>query len=68
MVKNSPANAGDTDLIFGLGRFLGEGNYNSLQYSCLENSMDKRSLAGHRPWGHEEPDTTEKLKNNTCPR
>ena len=54
VVKNSPANAGDTGLIFGSGRFLGEGNYNSLQYSCLENSMGKRSLAGCRPWGHEE--------------
>ena len=43
MVKNMPAYAGDvTDvgLIPGLGRSLGEGNSNSLQYSCLESSMD----------------------------
>ena len=49
-------------MIFGSGRFPGEGNGNSLEYSCLENSMDKRSLAGHSPWGQEEVDTTEKLK------
>ena len=41
--KNSPANAGDlghTGLIPELGRSPGEGNGNSLQYSCLENPMD----------------------------
>ena len=40
VVKNLPVNAGDTDLIPGLGKSLGEGNGNSLQYSCLENPMD----------------------------
>ena len=40
-VKNSPANAGDTGLIPGSGRFPGEGNGNPLQYSCLENPMDR---------------------------
>ena len=40
-VKIPPANAGDTDLIPGSGRFLGEGNGNSLQYSYLENAMDR---------------------------
>ena len=40
-VKNMPANAGDTGSISGLGRFPGEGNGNPLQYSCLENSMDR---------------------------
>ena len=40
-VKNSPANAGDTGLIPGSGRSPGEGNGNSLQNSCLENSMDR---------------------------
>ena len=42
VVKNPPANAGDTGdvgLIPGLGRSLGVGNGNPLQYSCLENSM-----------------------------
>ena len=39
-VKASPCNAGDLDLIPGLGRFPGEGNNYPLQYSGLENSMD----------------------------
>ena len=44
MVKNSPTNAGDTGdtgSIPGLERYPGEGNGNSLQYSYLENSMDR---------------------------
>ena len=41
MVKGPPANAGDKGLIPGLGRSPGEGNGNSLQYSCLENPMDR---------------------------
>ena len=41
MVKNPPANAGVTGLIPGLGRSHGVGNGNPLQYSCLENSMDR---------------------------
>ena len=41
MVKNPPANAGDPSSIPGLGRSPGEGNGNSLQYSCLENSIDR---------------------------
>ena len=39
--KASVCNAGDPDLIPGLGRFPGEGNGNPLQYSCLENPTDK---------------------------
>ena len=45
MVKNSPANAGDTKeacLTPGLGRSPGVKNGNLLQYSCLENSMNRR--------------------------
>ena len=44
MVKNQPANAGDArdmDSIPGLGRSSGERNSNSLQYSSLENPMDR---------------------------
>ena len=44
LVKNPPANAGDvsdTGLIPGLGRCPGGGNGNPLQYSCLENPMDR---------------------------
>ena len=39
--KASACNAGDPGSIPGSGRFLGEGNGNPLQYSCLENSMDR---------------------------
>ena len=41
MVKNSPANAGVLGSIPGLGRSSGEGNGNPLQYSCLENQMNR---------------------------
>ena len=44
MVKNLPANAGDSGLIPGLERSPGEGNGSPLQYSCLENSIDRRAL------------------------
>jgi len=39
--KDSACNSGDPGLIPGLGRSPGEGNGNPLQYSCLENSMDR---------------------------
>ena len=39
--KNMPANAGDVGSIPGLGRSPGEGNGNPLQYSSLENPMDR---------------------------
>ena len=44
VVKNPPANAGDvrdTGSILGLGRSPGRGHGNFLQYSCLENPMDR---------------------------
>ena len=44
MVKNPPANAGDvrdTGPVPGSGRSPGGGNGNPLQYSCLENPMDR---------------------------
>ena len=43
VVKNLLASAGDTGSIPGLGRSPGEGNGNPLQYSCLENPMDRRA-------------------------
>ena len=63
VVKNLPANAEDsrdTSSIPGLGRSPGEWNGNSLQYSCLENLME-RNLAGYSPWGPKEADKTEQL-------
>ena len=44
VVKNPPANTGDArdaGSVPGWGRSLGIGNGNMLQYSCLENSMDR---------------------------
>ena len=47
--KESACNAGDLGSIPGLGRSPGAGNDNPLQYSCLENSMDRR--AGYQSMG-----------------
>ena len=52
--KEYPCYAGDLGSIPGSGTYSGEGNGNPLQYSCLENSMD-------RPWGRKELDMTEQL-------
>ena len=41
VVKNPPANAGDQGSIPGSGGSLGERNGYALQYSCLENPMDR---------------------------
>ena len=46
-VKNPPANAGDAGSIPGLGTSPGEGNGNPLQYSCLENSMNRGAWQAH---------------------
>ena len=56
--KKSICNAEDTGSIPGLGRSPGEGNGYLLQYSCLENSMDRRVYS---PWGHKELVTAEWL-------
>ena len=48
-------------MIPGLGRYPREGNVYPLQYSCLENSMDRRSLVGYSPQGGKESDMTEQL-------
>ena len=39
--KESACNAGDLGSIPGLGKYPGKGNGNPLQYSCLDNSMDR---------------------------
>ena len=43
VVKNPPANAGDTGSIPGLGRSPGGGHGNPLEYSCLRNPMDREA-------------------------
>ena len=53
VVKNLPANAGDTGDAGsgdpGSGNSPGAGNGNQLQYSCLEDPHGQRNLAGYRP-------------------
>ena len=49
--KESSCNAGDTGLIPGLGRFLGRGHGNTLQYSYWENSMDRGEPGGLHSMG-----------------
>ena len=61
LVKNLPANAGDirdVGSIPGLGRSPREGNGNLLQYSCLENPMD-RGASGAAVHSLAESDRTE---------
>jgi len=59
VVKNSPANAGDLDSILGLGRSPGEGNGNPLQYSCLEDPMDRGAWRAAVHGVAKESDTTD---------
>ena len=59
--KESACNAGDLGSISGLGRSPGEENGNPLQYSCLENPMDRRNWWAVGHGGHIELGTTEWL-------
>ena len=60
--KESACNVGDLGSISGLGRSPGEGHSYPLQYSGLENSMDRGAWqATYSPWGCKELDTTELL-------
>ena len=55
VVKTPPTNAGDardTGLIPKSGKSPEIGNGNPLQYSCLENFMDRGAWQGYSPWGH----------------
>ena len=49
LVKSQLANGGDEGSIPGLGRSPGEGNGNPLQYSCLENPIDREALSRWMP-------------------
>ena len=73
MVKNLPAETGDTGSIPGSGRSLGEGHGNPLQYSCLGKSHGQRSLEGYNLWGCKSPtwlgdSTTKCLQNPSVSR
>ena len=55
----SAGDKGDVDLTPGLGGSRGGGNSSPLQYSCVENPMDRGTWPGYSPWGCKESDTTE---------
>ena len=62
VVKNPPAKTGgirDLGSVPGLGRSPGEGNGNPLQYSCLENPMDRGAWRATVHGITKESDTTE---------
>ena len=59
MVKNPPAMQETGVQALGLGRSPGEGNGYPLQYSGLENSMDRGAWQATVLWGRKESDTTE---------
>ena len=68
VIKNPPANAGDTrdvGFISGSGRSPGEGNHNPLQYSCLENSLDRGAWWATVQGVAEELDTSEQQTTGT---
>ena len=62
--KESTCSTGDMGLIPGSGRSIGEGNGNPFQYSCLENSMNRRAWQATVHGVTKEPDTTYQLNNN----
>ena len=57
--KESACNVGEPGSTPGSGRSPGEGNGNPLQYSCLDNSIDRGAWGCNSPWGCKEPDTAE---------
>ena len=65
MVKNPPSNAGDMGSIPESRRFPGEGNENPLQYSCLENSMDREAWQATVYGVAKESDMTENVCMHT---
>ena len=64
VVKNPSANVGDAGSIPGLGRSPGEGNDNSLQHSCLKNSMDRGDWWAVVHGTAKESDMNYQLNNN----
>ena len=59
--KESVCNAGNPGSVPESGRSLGEGNGYPLQYSCLENAMDRGTWQAYSPWSQKELDMIEWL-------
>ena len=69
VIRNLPVNAGDVSSNSGSGRSPGEGKGNPIQYSCLENSMDRGAWQATVHGGHKESNMTEDartVKQSTC--
>ena len=64
MVKNPPANTGNSALIPGSGRSPGGGNGSPLQYSCLGNPVDREAWRVTVHGVAKELDMSEQLNNN----
>ena len=64
--KEFACHVGDLGSIPGLGRSPGGGHGNPLQYSCLENPLGQRCLAGYSPRCGKESDMTEQLSMHSC--
>ena len=62
--KESACNVGDLGSVLGLGRSPREGHGNPLQYSCLENPMDRGAWQATSPCGCKEADMTEQLTHS----
>ena len=63
VVRNPPANAGDTDSIPGLRRFLGGANGNP---GFLPGKSNRQgTLVSYNPWSHRESDTAEREQHST---
>ena len=65
MVKKPPANAGDTSLIPGLGRFPWRRKWQPTPVFLPGESHGQRSLVGYSLWGCKESDTTERVRHKT---
>ena len=71
MVKNSPANAGDTGVVGsipGFGRSPGIGDGNPLPVSLPGKSQEQRRLVGYSPRGRKELNTTEQMSTSLTQR
>ena len=61
VVKNPPTNAGDIRDVGLISGAPGGGHGNPLQYSCLENPVDRGAWGGYSPCGRKELDATKQL-------
>ena len=64
MVKDRPVNAGDADLIPGLGKIPWSRKWQLTSVSLYGKSHGQRSLVGYTPWGRKGSDTTEQLSTH----